>query len=70
MAQKMGSRVRQNTAIRLERRDPGAFGVPKHHAAVWPAIQSDRKTIPENAVDECPEGKDFRPSTTSLARLY
>lgn len=47
--------------MRLDLKLRGDFGTLKHHAAVWPAIISDKKTMPENAVEECPDGNDFRP---------
>ena len=35
------------------------------HAAVLADIHKNRKVIPEKAVDECPEGNDFLPSSIS-----
>jgi hypothetical protein len=69
VAHDKGKRVRIRQPIRLDRSDPGCFGVLKHHAAVLPAIQSARKVIPEKAVEEWPEGKDFLPSKIDLAFL-
>lgn len=59
----MGRRVIQNASMRLERTLLGLFGTSNAQAAVCPAIQSDRKNMPENTVDECPDGNDLRPSS-------
>lgn len=48
--------------IRLPRMDLAGAGVLKHHAAVFPARNKDTVVMPTHAVEECPEGKDRRPS--------
>lgn len=53
----------------LSKLRPGA-GWLKHQAWVSPARNKDKKAIPANAVDECPDGNDRRPSIMSLALLY
>ena len=43
----------------------GGSGALNTHAAVLADIHKNRKVIPANAVDECPEGNDFLPSRIS-----
>lgn len=55
-------------SLLLERLRPGR-GWLKHHECIRPARNSDRKAMPANTVDECPDGKDRLPSMISLALL-
>lgn len=68
VAQESGNRVRKNDAslLRMSRLRHGAL---KHQAAVSPASHNESTVMPENAVEECPEGNDVRPFTTSLGSL-
>ena len=59
--------------MRLDLKHRWALGILKHQAAVWPAIRRDRKNMPENAVEEWPEGNDLRPLAivaSSLIRSF
>jgi hypothetical protein len=57
-------------AMRLENICLGALGTLKHQAAVLPAIYRERNVIPEKAVEEWPEGKDFLPLMIADSFLF
>jgi hypothetical protein len=64
-----GERTRHRRASRLRRKETGEGGILKHKAAVLPAKKRAVKVIPTKAVDEWPEGNDFRPSRTLWTSL-
>lgn len=65
----MGASVRHSRARRLFASFRDAAALLMHHAPVTPARNKDKKVIPAHAVDEWPDGKERRPSSTSAAFL-
>ena len=62
VANPRGRSVSVRRASLLRRREPPGTGCVRHHAPVRPARKSARKVIPAKAVEECPDGKERRPS--------
>ena len=65
-----GSTVRSILPMREVNGLRGVRAEPKDQAAVRALSHRKRNIMPEKALEECPEGNDLRPSTTSSSFLF